>query len=191
MKLNNISNLPPLTKEMIENFHERTNFHIGLVAKNINHLIEHYKNVNQKWSSDLINELLYRSKTHDASKFKDPEYYPYVWNTENHRCKNLGIDFEYPIGIKELVSQATKHHVLTNSHHPEYHQNDSSIIMPIVDVLEMVCDWTAMSEELGQGSSARNWADKNIGTRWNFSKHTIRIIYNTIDVLDNTKAELV
>jgi hypothetical protein len=56
--------------------------------------------------------------------------------------------------------------------------------MSVLDMIEMVCDWTAMSQELGQGGSARQWADKNIGVRWKFDKAHADMIYNMIDWLD-------
>ena len=42
--------------------------------------------------------------------------------------------------------------------------------MSEVDLIEMVCDWTAMAQEFDQDNgSARGWADKTIGSRISFN----------------------
>jgi hypothetical protein len=57
--------------------------------------------------------------------------------------------------------------------------------MSDVDLIEMVCDWTAMSQEFNQdGGSARGWADKTIGHRVAFNADKRRFIYEVIDLLD-------
>jgi hypothetical protein len=58
--------------------------------------------------------------------------------------------------------------------------------MSDVDLIEMVCDWTAMSQEFDQdGGSARVWADKTIGNRVHFNDDKRRFIYEMIDLLDS------
>ena len=53
--------------------------------------------------------------------------------------------------------------------------------MSDVDIIEMVCDWTAMALEFGQdGGSARGWADKTIGQRVEFNHDRQRLIYSTV-----------
>lgn len=57
--------------------------------------------------------------------------------------------------------------------------------MTEVDLIEMVCDWTAMSQEFGQdGGSARGWADKTIGKRVDFDTPNAQFIYRMIADLD-------
>jgi hypothetical protein len=57
--------------------------------------------------------------------------------------------------------------------------------MSDVDLIEMVCDWTAMAQEFGQdGGSARGWADRTVGTRIGFNAEKRRFIYRTIEELD-------
>ncbi len=71
----------------------------------------------------------------------------------------------------------------TNRHHPEYHADPND--MPEVDLIEMICDWTAMSLEFGQdGGSARGWADKTIGIRVHFNDAKRGFIYEMIELLD-------
>ena len=168
MKLEEISMTQP-SKKMVDNFHRRTNEHI----KNVQDCIA---------KLNPGPELQERAKTHDASKFGEVEYMPYIWITEFYRCKNNGIDFEYPPGMEEKTRIASKHHVTTNRHHPEYHDDISD--MTDIDIIEMVCDWAAMAIELGEGS-ARGWADKNVGSRWKFTPEQTDLIYSTINKLDS------
>ncbi len=131
-------------------------------------------------------ELNDRGRIHDASKFGPVERIPYIWLTEFHRCRNNGEPFTYPEGMDELVRAAINHHMTTNRHHPEFHADPND--MTEVDLIEMVCDWTAMSQELGQdGGSARGWADKTIGKRVHFNADRHAFIYQTIDLLDSLR----
>ena len=71
----------------------------------------------------------------------------------------------------------------TNRHHPEFHADPND--MSDVDLIEMVCDWTAMAQEFSQdGGSARGWADKTIGKRIAFDAEKRRFIYRMIEDLD-------
>jgi len=59
--------------------------------------------------------------------------------------------------------------------------------MSDIDLIEMVCDWTAIAQELGDNrSSARQWADRTIGNRehFNFGEAKKQFIYRVIDDLD-------
>jgi hypothetical protein len=133
--------------------------------------------------SEYAEELRSRAEVHDASKFGEVERIPYIWLTEYHRCRRHGEPFAYPDEMEEQVRLAIQNHVTTNRHHPEFHADPSD--MTDVDIIEMVCDWTAMSQEFGQdGGSARGWADKTIGSRVIFSENRKELIYSTIELLD-------
>jgi Family of unknown function (DUF5662) len=81
------------------------------------------------------------------------------------------------------VKLAIHHHVPVNRHHPEFHADPND--MSDVDLIEMVCDWTAMSQEFGQdGGSARGWADKTIGKRVAFDEDRRLFVYQMIEELD-------
>jgi len=86
--------------------------------------------------------------------------------------------------MEDRVRRAIQHHVTTNRHHPDFHDDPND--MTDADLIEMVCDWTAMSQEFNQdGGSARDWADKTIGSRVQFSDDRRAFIYATIDLLDS------
>ncbi len=132
-------------------------------------------------------ELVERARTHDASKFGPEERIPYIWLAEFHRHRRKSEPFEYPPGIEEQVKDAIEHHVTTNRHHYQFHSDPNE--MTEVDLIEMVCDWTAMSQEFDQdGGSARGWADKTIGSRVDFNAENKEFIYRMITELDRLNA---
>jgi hypothetical protein len=162
------------TPEMLAFFERRTNEHIERVRRCLTLLAA---------VTDHGEELLERARVHDASKFGPEERIPYAWLTEYHRCRRNGEPFEYPEGVAERVKLAIHHHVTSNRPHPEFHADPND--MSDVDLIEMVCDWTAMAQEFGQdGGSARGWADRTIGKRFAFHAEKRRFIYQMIEELD-------
>ena len=134
--------------------------------------------------TEYADELNERANVHDASKFSPEERIPYIWLTEFHRCRRSGEPFEYPDGMEDQVRAAIDHHMSTNRHHPDFHADPND--MSDVDLIEMVCDWTAMSQEFDQdGGSARGWADKTVGSRVKFNQEKSRFIYAMVDLLDS------
>ena len=166
------------TWEMLAFYERRTKEHIERVRRCLALLAR---------VTDYGEELIERARVHDASKFAPEEYIPYVWLTEYHRHRRNGEPFEYPEGVAERVRLAIHHHVTTNRHHPEFHADPNG--MTDVDLIEMVCDWTAMAQEFGQdGGSARGWADKTVAKRVAFSAEKRRFIYQMIEELDRQLA---
>jgi hypothetical protein len=162
------------TPQMVAFCERRTNEHIERVRRCLTLLAR---------VTDHDEELAERARVHDASKFGPEERIPYVWLTEYHRCRRNGEPFEYPEGIAERVKLAVRHHVTSNRHHPEFHADPND--MTDVDLIEMVCDWTAMAQEFGEdGGSARGWADRTIGKRVSFNAEKRRFIYQMIEELD-------
>ncbi|TWT92075.1 DUF5662 family protein [Stieleria varia] len=162
------------TREMIAFYERRTREHIERVRRCLRVMAS---------VTDFSDDLEERARTHDASKFGPDERDAYIWLTEFHRCRVSGEPFEYPEGMEQRVRAAVDHHVSTNRHHPEFHSDPNN--MTDVDLIEMVCDWTAMSQEFGQdGGSARGWADKTIGQKFMFCDERRDFIYRTIDQLD-------
>lgn len=162
------------TAAMREYFERRTHEHIARVRRCLA-LLANF--------TDHGEELIARAQVHDASKFGPQELVPYVWLTEYHRCRRSGEPFEYPDGVAEEVKRAIHRHVTTNRHHPECHADPND--MSEVDLIEMVCDWTAMAQEFGEvGGSARGWADKTIGKRVAFNDEKRRFIYQLIEELE-------
>jgi len=169
-------------KDMEEFFNKRTNYHIGLVTKYANKIADLYPEF------DELRDIV---KSHDESKFEEPEYTPYIHITWSYHDDNYII----PPDIKPLTTQATEHHVKHNKHHPEYWSPQEGVInpedrdaprelifaqdMPLIYIAEMVADWCAVSEE--RGTHPKDWADMNIGTRWDFTKDQSGLIYKLIN----------
>lgn len=184
-----------ITKEMEDWFEERTNRHINLVKKYAK-LVEEYDPIKYK---GIINQV----ENHDASKFEEPERIPYIKLTWKHKFDNYK-SYKIPGKLDdEEINKATLHHVLNNNHHPEKWQDKQKDLinkqdrdkppkeivdgtkMPDMQLIEMFCDWSAMSEELKK-NTVKEWADKNINIRWKFTDDQKDLIY---DLINNVKAE--
>ena len=189
------------SNEKEDHFVNRTNKHIALVKKACIKIVEAYPK---------FKDLLDRAEIHDASKFKEPERTPYIEISWRHKLENAKGDYDPYIGkgyqtpgklTKDDENKATMHHILSNSHHPEYHLEDKSDAninaedrnksdkvvdasrMPDLDIAEMIADWVAMSEEL-KTNTAREWYNKQNGVRWDFSKHQEALIDNLVHVFE-------
>ncbi len=163
------------TQEMVAFYERRTKEHIERVRRCLHVMASITGN------ADELNE---RARVHDASKFGPEERIPYVWLTEFHRCRRSGEAFTYPDGMEQRVRAAVDHHMTVNRHHPDFHTDPND--MTDVDLIEMVCDWTAMSQEFGEdGGSARGWADKTIGERLRLNDDRREFVYAMIEILDS------
>ena len=123
--------------------------------------------------------------THDASKFSDSEfdgyrekYYP--------TTRELNGDLSYKSNLEERYQECWKHHYQTNVHHPEHwvdHKNNICQDMSLEAIIEMICDWEAMS--LKFGTSTLKWYENNADNEKKcFSPKTKEIVedllYNVI-----------
>ena len=179
------------TQAMISRFKTRTDFHISLVQKYLQKIID----LND---SRLDNKILEEEKTHDQSKFESPEHEPYIHVNWSYYLKDQGKKYEPPEAIKDQMQAATFHHVKTNPHHPEAWDKDSTLEsinskdrdkppekmvdatkMPLTYVAAMVADWLAMAEE--KKTCPYKWADDNINKRWRFDKKQVKLIYYLLD----------
>lgn len=171
------------TKEMLDHFNNRTNRHIELVRKYCTKLEERIPG---------LDGLHKRSLEHDASKFESKEKIPYVWLTWRYKCEDAKKPCVLPTGMKRMIDEATEHHILSNAHHPEFHQGKTSNLvnkedrdkppkemvdatkMSKLDLAEMVADWCAMSEE--RGNTPQEWAKKNVNVRWKYTPEQVKLI---------------
>jgi len=82
--------------------------------------------------------------------------------------------YKYPNkDIKKLTLTAWKHHERVNSHHPGYHKNIND--MTDIDLAEMVCDISAMSQELGDNPI--EFFDESVKTKFKFNDDQLKNIY--------------
>lgn len=149
-----------ITNEMREDFKKRTNKHITLVRCYGAMLGKDYSK-------------------HDVSKYREDmvDGYSLVQYYKNN--KEVKSDTE----DQKKMDEVTLWHVINEKHHPEYWIKDKEQLknfgrdnpatnldvseMPNDAIEEMVCDWCAMSQELG--TSPHEWFDKNVGSRWLFT----------------------
>lgn len=171
----------PLPDDAREFFQERTNSHIRRVRDNISLMIMNYGN--------LKIQLEERAECHDQSKFMHPENVPYIWRTWLDHCiktkKIIELNKDFNTRLDQAVRDAIFHHVTHNRHHPEWHPDPDN--MSKVDLIEMVCDWKAMSQEFNQGSP-HAFASTVLGRRFQFSEGKImeiRLLIDEVDDLNN------
>lgn len=165
------------SKLMIDHFNLRTQEHIQRVSDNMLVVKEYALDLNIP-----EDEFEKRRLEHDMDKFSKEQYIPYVWLTEFHRCRRIDTPFSYPDGMQELVDSAIKRHYKLNSHHPEHWAYLNNMLN--LDLIEMVCDWTAIAQEYNENNgNAGEWARKNIGTKWEFNIRNVLVIGKVLDIL--------
>jgi len=173
----------------------RTKKHISRVQGFIDSAIEFFP--------EMEADLRGRGAQHDMSKFYIPERKHYIILTWKYKCAKEGVAFSISDKESEHIRDTTFHHCKNNPHHPEYWDKSLKInpvnkesrekrdviadasAMDDLSVIEMVCDWSAMSAmsvENGE-PGPKKWADESIKDRWKFSKHQQDLIYEVIDLL--------
>lgn len=125
---------------------------------------------------------------HDASKYSEEEYEAYAEYFYPSDGSKVGSD----LARKYAFDKAWLHHQKHNPHHWQYYVliNDEdgieALIMPLLDVYEMVSDWGAFAYLQKDGDKLRNWyaanRDKQI-----INKLTRRVV----DALVETMAKLI
>lgn len=182
-----------ITKEMLNHFIARTNNHINLV-KEIYH-----KSVHNLFKLDeyaVKNKVDDQIQSHDSTKFSKELMYYYILITWRYKCIGDGVEFIVPEQIEKEMTNITEIHCKTESHHPEYWSNESNVIntldrdkplkcidvtsMPYSAIIQMVCDWCAVSIE--RNSNPRDWFNSNLNTRWHFSDHQVNFINDCITI---------
>lgn len=185
-----------ITQEMEDHFIARTLTHINTVVENGLYLMNNFD-----LNDDKKYKFLANLNEHDKSKFLKPEKDFYVilswkYHLKEDEFKKLNL----PQWLQDDVNKASDHHLKSNKHHPEYW--DKSLIrnfldpndrdsmfknkivdateMPLVHLLEMICDWVSVSRE--QSSDPEQWAKENVNKRWKFTDEQVDIIYKVIAI---------
>lgn len=180
--LNSINYNKTLSVAMAEFSYVRMEKHRGLVLDNIKKLLEHKEDLiktlglSEDQFNDFSNKLIQRAEQHDLSKYLEPEKIAYIylnWKFDQEKIHKM--EYNYPDRIQEIVNQAIQHHYQHNSHHSEFHcykedgtqeDNKEKIKellknMSNLDLLEMVADWMAVSQEYG--TKCTDFAKATIG----------------------------
>lgn len=166
--LNSINYNETLTVSMAKFSYNRMEKHRKYVLNNIKTLLAHKKSLmetldlSEDQFNDFSSQLIQRGKQHDLSKYSEPEKIAYIYlNWKFDQEKTYSKKYQYPEGMEEIVKKAIQHHYQHNSHHSEFYcykedgtrEDDKKRIkvllknMNDVDLLEMVADWMAISQE--------------------------------------------
>jgi hypothetical protein len=135
-----------------------------------------------KWMGRVIEDLLERMLVHDASKFADDEAPYYI--DPVYQLNTLGVPYgsdEYK-RITKQMGKGWDHHKSVNDHHVEYFlpSADPFSKMNLLNLLEMVCDWMAASERIGNDPSLP--LERSLA-KFGMSEQLAMIIKNTINSL--------
>lgn len=145
----------------------------------MDYIHEHIRNVQKVFNkvrntleyvmpSDSFEKLENLIRNHDISKLSDDEFYGYCqWFFSDGEIRNRD-DFDI----------AWNHHQKSNPHHWQYWimwKSDGSIAldMPLIYVIEMLCDWAAMSMKFG--NDIVEWYNKEKHSMFLSEKTTLRI----------------
>lgn len=124
----------------------------------------------------LVEKLVERAKVHDASKFEEPEKSVFAKNTPKLAKTEYGTP-EYGELLKE-VQVAIDHHYAKNTHHPEHWPNGIDD-MDLLDLVEMLCDWSAATKRNKNGNIHKSI---EVNTeRFKISPQLSKIFTNTVN----------
>lgn len=146
--------------------------------KMLEHNSETLKHVNEvrNYLWLLIKELDRRAAVHDASKFEEPEASIFAENTPKLAKTEYGTP-EYQKLLDE-TKVAIDHHYAKNSHHPE-HWPKGLEDMDLIDLVEMLCDWTAATKRNKNGNIHKSIEINQ--KRFDIPEKLSNILRNTVD----------
>jgi ubiquinone/menaquinone biosynthesis C-methylase UbiE len=149
------------TQEQLETHEKAVRKHVRLVRKN---------------GKILIHELQERLVIHDASKLEEPEASVYAENFPAFG-KTVYDSPEYH-ALLEKVKPALDSHYSQNRHHPEHFPNGINDF-DLVDLIEMICDWSASVKKNKNGNIHRS-VEIN-AKRFGISPQLAGILTNTVE----------
>ncbi len=122
----------------------------------------------------VINELIHRALTHDASKFTTQQLRDnLVTLPDKWKIQEAGHGYHSPEQgeHRKRFAQEIHRHRSAHPHHPEHFGNDVNK-MNLIDLMEMLCDWYVASPDIDQ-SIHENSRDYKI------DPHISQILKNT------------
>ncbi len=126
----------------------------------------------------ISQNIMQRGIVHDKSKLEDfelPYHKELIEEFGKHPFGSVGYD-----ETKKKLGPAINHHFKHNRHHPE-HFVDGIEGMNLLDLIEMLCDWKAATQNhpTVPGNMHRSM---ELGIkRYNISPQLARILYNTVN----------
>ena len=143
-------------------------------------LRNHIKDI-QEILNKLSFKLINRGKEHDDSKFKDPEFSEFSQTVEMDSLIEYGSE-EHKNKQKKLEGVINLHHY-NNTHHPEHWENGIED-MTLLDLLEMITDWSVASKKYKNGDVYKS-LDINC-KKYSISPQLKKILLNIIEREINT-----
>lgn len=134
----------------------------------------------------MSKNVVERAYRHDESKLGEIEF-PHYANTieEFENCPFGTIEHSQ---AKEKLGIALEHHYKNNRHHPEHFSNGIED-MNLIDVLEMICDWKAATQNYPSSIGNISNSVEILSEKYKISPQLKLIIYNTLrdfKMIDNT-----
>jgi hypothetical protein len=123
----------------------------------------------------LISELQHKASYHDHSKLEEPE--KPIFDQYTPRLKNTTYGSDEYKGYLNEMRKALDHHYKNNRHHPEHFSNGIRG-MTLVDICEMLSDWTAATLRHDDGDIYESI--KLNQTRFGYSDELMQIFINTV-----------
>lgn len=142
--------------------------------KNYEHILSVQAKLNR-----VAAELVNRGNIHDRSKLVSPEAEGFGEAPDLSSMEYNSA--EYNANLKKL-NETLAHHYANNSHHPQHFKNGVDD-MNLLDIIEMMCDW-ADSCKRNKNGNLRKSIEEN-GNRFGLSPQLIRILENTIPIVEN------
>lgn len=125
--------------------------------------------------NEIIGEVWDRYNQHDKTKLSEPEFDYY----KKYICEMAQMEYgsEEYFQVLALMAPAIQHHYHKNRHHPEHHINGISG-MNLVDLVEMVADWTVAARLNNRNGNFNGSLKRNI-ERFSIGPQLAGIIANT------------
>ena len=136
--------------------------------------LKHIQLVREKMLA-MMDDLENRLQHHDDSKLVEPELSIFAEFTPLLKETEYGSD-EYK-ELLEKVKPALDNHYAKNRHHPEHHKNGVDD-MTLLDLVEMLCDWSAATERNKNGNIRKSIEQNK--ERFGMSEQLAQIFENTV-----------
>ena len=191
-----VEHINNVNRAYIELFKGRTFDHVEIEFENGEKL-----SIDTLAMDQIIKDLELEVKAHDLTKFSNEEFPAYrmrFFPTDTEK-KQMEADSDYAASVEASFQAAWEHHYHENKHHAnywmyelddngEYKLLDTPIVMPVVDILHMICDWSAMSIKFQNTNSPVDWyindADKEKGY---MHPNTRKIVEYFLNILFDAK----
>ena len=159
-------------EEMTEVFRKTHSEHCTRVWNNLEAMSNYFEKVDTPASASIAMQLMQRKMLHDHTKLAEPIYVPYVWRyyrtywKKNDEKDTRFTNYFSDRSLDQAIRDAIVYHVTHERHPPEWFLEHDE--MSNVDIMEMVCDWYAMSQELNDDID--RWVNYVVPRRYHFQK---------------------